>query len=61
MLRAGVVETANLLDVVMDGIVPLVGVASVDEVNTDWGSGPCFGRDTDGDDDGDDEIHYESE
>ena len=33
--RAGVVETANPLDVVMDGIVPLVGVASVGEVNTD--------------------------
>ena len=38
-LRAGVVETANPLDVVMDGIVPLVGVASVGEVNTD-----CWSR-----------------
>ena len=49
-LRAGVVDAANPLDVV-DGIVPLVGVASVDEVNTDWGSGSGLGPDSDGDDD----------
>ena len=34
-LRAGVVDAANPLDVV-DGIVPLVGVASLGEVNTDF-------------------------
>ena len=34
-LRPDAVGAANPLDVVMDGIVPLVGVASIDEVNTD--------------------------
>ena len=57
-LRAGVVETANPLDVVMDGIVPLVGVASVGEVNTDWGNGPECGLNNDSDDDDDDDDEW---
>ena len=54
--RAGVVETANPLDVV-DGIVPLVGVVSVDEVNTDSGTGPECVLDSNGDDDDEDDWH----